>query len=52
MQMFVIALSSCYIESFINMQCPSSSLVTFLNLQFMLSDINIAIRAPFWLLFA
>lgn len=46
MQMFMIAVSSCSPESFITIKCPLS-LVTFLNLQFILSDISIAIPAPF-----
>ena len=35
--MFIIVISSCYVEDFINILCPSLSLVIFLDLRAILS---------------
>ena len=36
--MFIIVIASCYVEDFMNILCPSLSLVIFLDLRSILSD--------------
>lgn len=49
--MLIMVISSCYTEPFINILCPSFSLVSFLHLKSILSEIIIVVPF-FWLLLA
>ena len=49
---FIIFTSSWWVEPFITVKCPSLSLVIFLVLKSIFSDINIVTPVFFWLLLA